>query len=433
MIRTETGLVRKYFEPMDSFLTLRSFSRTEAHDLLRGVDASSKRRYLRAIVEACVVDYRESVRPELARAFGEASVEDVEVALYQCCIEANPCLEIHSVLIPVEGPVRHPEPLPERQDLFADAASAADIEERLSRRVFGQPEAVSLVSRAVKRAAAGVRSPERPVGCFVFVGSTGVGKTELAKALGDELYGEAGLVRIDCSEFAMPHEYAKLIGAPPGYVGHSEGGVLTDAVRQNPESVVLFDEVEKADSKLHALLLQICDEGFLTDSRGRKCSFRKAVVIMTSNLGTRDAAELAHRAGFDQLRRTSITASARSETTMTAVRECFSPELLGRLDAVCVFDELDDHSRRRIVDAELSELSARLAERGRRIRFSSAARRHLVERGTSTESGARELSRVIARVLEDPIASMVVEGTYPEGAELRVNCPRGSVRFRVAA
>jgi len=433
MIRTETGLVRKYFEPMDSFVTLRAYTRAEAYDLLRGVDASSKRKYLHAIVEACVVDYRESVRPVLAESFGEPSVEDVEVALYQCCIEANPCLEIHSVMIPVETPAAQREPAPERASIFGDVASVAGIEDRLAGRVFGQDEAVSLVSSAVKRAAAGVRAPERPVGCFVFVGSTGVGKTELAKVLADELYGEGGLVRIDCSEFAMPHEYAKLIGAPPGYVGHSEGGVLTDAVREHPESVVLFDEVEKADSKLHALLLQICDEGFLTDSRGRKASFRQAVVIMTSNLGTREAADLANRAGFDQHRRGSVSALARSETTMSAVKECFAPELLGRLDAVCVFGELDDASRKRIVDTRLSELAARLAERGRRIRFSKAARRHLVEAGTSAENGARELARVVARTLEDPIAEMVVDGEFPEGAELRVNCPRGSVSFRIAA
>jgi ATP-dependent Clp protease ATP-binding subunit ClpB len=284
------------------------------------------------------------------------------------------------------------------------------MEERLHERVVGQDDALRAVANAVRRSRAGLQDPNRPIGSFIFLGPTGVGKTELARALAEFLFDdERSMVRIDMSEYQEKHTVSRLVGAPPGYVGYEEGGQLTEAVRRRPYSVVLFDEIEKAHSEVFNVLLQLLDDGRLTDGQGRTVDFRNTVVIMTSNLG--NELWLGDQATRDTVTRDMVTRLLQAH---------FRPEFLNRIDEIVIFHPLTREHLAEIVDIQLGRVAKLLAERGFTLEVSEAAREYLAEVGYDPDFGARPLKRAIQRELQDALALKLLSGEFHEGEIIRV-------------
>jgi ATP-dependent Clp protease ATP-binding subunit ClpB len=295
--------------------------------------------------------------------------------------------------------------IPVARLLEGETEKLIHMEERLHRRVVGQKEAVEAVANALRRARTGLQDPNRPIGSFVFLGPTGVGKTELARALAEFMFDdERALVRLDMSEYQERHTVARLVGAPPGYVGYEEGGQLTEAVRRRPYSVVLLDEIEKAHAEVFDVLLQILDDGRLTDGQGRTVDFRNTVIIMTSNL--------------------------RSAEQM---REVFRPEFLNRIDEIVEFEPLTREQLGEIVELQLERLRARLAERGLGLELTDVAKEHLAEAGWDPTYGARPLKRALQRLVENPLALRLLEGEFAEGDAIRVDVADGELVFAKAS
>jgi ATP-dependent Clp protease ATP-binding subunit ClpB len=299
------------------------------------------------------------------------------------------------------------------------------MEERLHRRVIGQDEAINAVANAIRRARAGLQDPNRPLGSFLFLGPTGVGKTELARALAEFLFDdEQAMARIDMSEYQEKHTVSRMIGAPPGYVGYEEAGQLTEAVRRRPYAVVLFDEVEKAHPEVLNVMLQLLDDGRLTDGKGRTVDFRNTVVIMTSNLGSQYIAERSLAGG---------EAGALDEGTrrqvMEALREHFRPEFLNRVDEIIFFHALGREHMKKIIDIQVAGLMKRLEERKIRVSLTDAAKDQLVSEGYDPTYGARPLKRTIQRRVLDPLALRVLEGEFGEGDAIAVDARGGQIEF----
>jgi len=298
------------------------------------------------------------------------------------------------------------------------------MEGRLGERVVGQKEAVGSVAAAVRRARADLQDPNRPIGSFLFLGPTGVGKTELGKALAEFLFdSEDAIVRIDMSEYMEKHSVARLIGAPPGYVGYEEGGALTEAVRRRSYSVVLFDEIEKAHPEVFNTLLQLLDDGRLTDGQGRTVNFRNTVVIMTSNLGTEliQGGQTDAEGNVDEATRAEVDA---------LLRRGFRPEFLNRIDDVILFHALTEEHVKRILELQLRRIEARLEDRRLTLELSEAAKGHLARLGYDRDFGARPLKRVLQKKVQDPIAVGILEGSYPEGTTIQVDLEGDQLVFK---
>ena len=298
------------------------------------------------------------------------------------------------------------------------------LEEELHQRVIGQDEAVVAVSKAVRRARAGLKDPKRPIGSFLFLGPTGVGKTELARSLASNLFGdENAMIRIDMSEYMEKHAVSRLVGAPPGYVGYDEGGQLTEAVRRRPYSVVLFDEVEKAHPDFFNILLQVLDDGRLTDNQGRTVDFRNTVIIMTSNLGAKYLKEDTAAMGFLAAKgeqEAGKDKESMKKDVLQAVKAHFRPEFLNRIDEMIVFHALETEQLKRIVRILLQSVTTRLHEQGMELEVSEEAMKKIVAEGTDFAMGARPLKRAIQRFVEDPISDAILEGRAGEGKTLHV-------------
>jgi ATP-dependent Clp protease ATP-binding subunit ClpB len=314
--------------------------------------------------------------------------------------------------------------IPVERMLEAESEKLAKMEERVGKRVVGQEQAVEAVANAVRRARAGLSDPNRPIGSFIFVGPTGVGKTELARALAHFLFDdESSMVRIDMSEYMEKHSVARLIGAPPGYVGYEEGGQLTEAVRRRPYSVVLFDEIEKAHPEVFDLLLQILDDGRLTDGQGRTVDFRNTVLIMTSNAGAQVLAEAGSDLMFEEH-------SAVERRVHDALRATFRPEFLNRVDEVIVFRRLTREQIQSVVDLQLERLNRLLADRDLSLEVSPTARLLLAERGYDPVYGARPLKRVIQKTLQDPLALQLIRGELKGVGGIRVDRDGDQLTFQ---
>lgn len=311
-----------------------------------------------------------------------------------------------------------------------ESESLLHLEEELHKRVIGQDEAVVAVSKAVRRARAGLKDPKRPIGSFLFLGPTGVGKTELARALAVALFGdETAMIRLDMSEYMEKHTVSRLVGAPPGYVGYEEGGQLTDAVRRKPYSVILLDEVEKAHADFFNILLQVLDDGRLTDSQGRTVDFRNTVIIMTSNLGANALRKSSPELGFLAAKKSDSASDASNEvifkeakkSVMDAVKRHFRPEFLNRIDEMIVFHALTSNDLKQIVTILMDTVVKRLGDMGLSLEISPAAMDMLVKEGSDFAMGARPLKRAIQRLIEDPISDLILQGNAPEGAIIKAD------------
>lgn len=316
--------------------------------------------------------------------------------------------------------------VPVQQITETESQRLLQLEEELHKRVISQDDAVTAVAKAVRRARAGLKDANRPIGSFLFLGPSGVGKTELARTLAAQLFGSAdNMIRIDMSEFMEKYSVSRLVGAPPGYVGYEEGGELTDAVREKPYSVILFDEVEKASSDFFNLLLQVLDEGRLTDSKGRTVDFRNTVIIMTSNLGAShlkpSGPVMGFSTGSDSAKDREASFAVAKKEIMADVKRFFRPEFLNRIDEIIVFKPLEQKDLRQIVDILLKDLTKRLGEKGVALDWTTAADDVLVEEGTDFAYGARPLKRAIQKLVEDPIAEMLLSSSVKEGNTIHVD------------
>jgi ATP-dependent Clp protease ATP-binding subunit ClpB len=294
------------------------------------------------------------------------------------------------------------------------------MEEQLGKRVIGQTEAVKAVSTAVRRARAGLQDPHRPIGSFMFLGPTGVGKTELTKALAAYLFDdESALLRIDMSEYMEKHSVARLIGAPPGYVGYEEGGALTEAVRRRPYQVILFDEIEKAHPDVFNVLLQVLDDGRLTDGQGHTVDFRNTLIVMTSNLGSEYLTNQPEGQDTDAVR----------DQVMAVVRANFRPEFLNRIDEIILFHRLKRSEMTKIVDIQMARLVKLLEDRKITIELEPSAREWLADKGWDPAYGARPLKRVIQKSVQDPLAEMILSGRIKDGEKVVISTGKQGLTF----
>ncbi len=310
--------------------------------------------------------------------------------------------------------------IPVTRMMEAERDKMVRMESRLQRRVIGQSDAVSAVSNAVRRARSGLQDPNRPIGSFIFMGPTGVGKTELAKALAEFIFDdEQAMVRLDMSEYMEKHSVARLIGAPPGYVGYEEGGYLTESVRRRPYSVVLFDEIEKAHPEVFSALLQVLDDGRMTDGHGRTVDFRNTIIIMTSNVGSEWIQELA--------------AGQREELekrVMEALHARFKPEFLNRIDDIVIFDNLDTKQIKAIVDIQIDRLCRRLEAQRIFLTLTDRAKEFLARQGYDPLYGARPLKRAIQKHIENVLAMEILKGHFSEGSSILADVEEGKIVFR---
>jgi ATP-dependent Clp protease ATP-binding subunit ClpC len=303
------------------------------------------------------------------------------------------------------------------------------MEEVLHRRIIGQDEAIVIVAKAVRRARAGLKDPRRPIGSFIFLGPTGVGKTELVRALAEFMFGsEDALIRLDMSEFMERHTVARLVGAPPGYVGYDEGGQLTETVRRKSYCAILFDEIEKAHPDVFNILLQIFDDGHLTDAKGRRVDFRNSIVVMTSNIGAeliRKESTLGFVSHSDEGKVQQLAYERMKDKLLGELKKTFRPEFLNRIDGVVVFHSLSKEHIRQIVDLMLGKVAQQLQEKGVKLQVTDAAKDLLGEKGYDQTFGARPLRRVIQNLVEDQLSEMLLRGEFSAGDTVLLDCGEG--------
>jgi len=317
--------------------------------------------------------------------------------------------------------------------LKSETAKLADMEKELGKRVIGQDEAIKAISNAIRRSRAGISEPSRPIGSFMFLGPTGVGKTELAKALAEFMFNtEDALVRVDMSEYMEKHSVSKITGSPPGYIGHDEGGQLTETIRRKPYSVVLFDEIEKAHPDVFNILLQILDEGRITDSKGRTVNFKNTVIIMTSNIGSQMILDYNKKGefGFGQKVNRKNNEDGVNTKIMDMLRESFKPEFLNRIDEIVIFHSLDEKQIEKIIDLQLAEVQLRLNEKKITLNVDSVAKKHLAKEGFNPDFGARPLKRMIQTEILDELALRIIEGKVRDGQTVKVWVDKGKIAVK---
>jgi ATP-dependent Clp protease ATP-binding subunit ClpC len=298
----------------------------------------------------------------------------------------------------------------------AESSRLSDLPKKIKGKVIGQDEAVAKVVKAIQRNRIGLKDPNKPIGSFIFLGQTGVGKTQLAKVLARELFDTSdSLVRVDMSEYMEKFSVSRLIGAPPGYVGYEEGGQLTEKIRRKPYAVVLLDEIEKAHPDVFNMLLQILDEGFVTDSLGRKIDFRNTIIIMTSNIGARQLKDFGGGVGFGTSAKAAQADAHAKGIIESALKKSFAPEFINRIDDVIIFNALERKDIHQIIDIELEKLLARISDLGYTLKLSDKAKDYIADKGFDKTYGARPLNRAIQKYIEDALAEEIVNSNLTEG------------------
>ncbi len=421
----------KYSQALDKFVKVRYFTEAEKEQIFKCAKLSDKRSYQQLIINTSIIDYHSEMLPviEERSAQGNLGLCRIEEELYRICITINPTLDIYNVTLNASSQeCEDALYLVEAQDENnARNKGFLKIEEMIHKNIIGQGRAVNKVSQYIKHYVAGLSDPERPIGSFIFVGQTGVGKTELAKTVSKLIFGGATLIRIDCSEYSQPHEYAKLIGAPPGYIGFNEGGYLTEAVKKNPMSVVLFDEIEKAHPKVHNILLQILDDGLLTDNKNNKISFSDTMIIMTSNVGAREIEALKSKIGFNK--NECDDKCVIDNEINRALEKSFKPEFLNRVDEIIVFDQLSWDENLKIVDILLKEFSANVKRVGFQIKFPKRVKAFLVDKGTNIKYGARPLRRAIKKYVQTPLSEHILSGKFLGAKSIKTSIKKNQIVF----
>ena len=320
--------------------------------------------------------------------------------------------------------------IPVTKMLESEAEKLKNLEKDLAKRIIGQDEAISAVAKAIRRSRAGVSPQERPIGSFMFLGPTGVGKTELAKALAEALFNdEQAIIRIDMSEYLESHSVAKLIGSPPGYIGYEEGGQLTEIIRRKPYSVILFDEIEKAHPQVLNIMLQILDEGHLKDAKGRKINFKNTIIIITSNIGS----EIIYKnsLGFQEESEVKgINEKELRKRVMQSLQENFKPEFLNRLDDVIIFHPLTVRTLKEIIELQIGLIQNRLQKKNIKINLNKSAKDFLGEKGYEPLYGARPLKRLIQNEILDELAMRIIEDKIKEGDRVDVTTKEGKIVFK---
>ena len=306
------------------------------------------------------------------------------------------------------------------------------LPELINGKVIGQDQAVSKVVKAIQRNRAGLKDPNKPIGSFIFLGQTGVGKTQLAKVLANELFDSSdALIRIDMSEYMEKFAISRLVGAPPGYVGYEEGGQLTEKVRRKPYAVILLDEIEKAHPDVFNMLLQVLDDGFLTDSLGRKINFSNTIIIMTSNVGARKLKDFGNGVGFGTAAQKQQESSNAKSVIENALKKAFAPEFLNRIDDVVVFNNLEKEDINKIIDIELEKLLDRISELGYRLKLTNKAKKFISEKGFDKQYGARPLKRAIQKYVEDVIAEEIIKSNVQLGDVISIDLKKGDASLSI--
>ncbi len=400
-------------------MSLRAEWETERQELVRVRETREKLDATRTAIDQAERDYDLSRAAELK--YGTLPALEQEMRVLEKKLKTAKFASQQVTDDDVAGIVSKWTGIPVSKLLEGEREKLLRLEAELHKRVIGQDEAIKSVSDAIRRSRAGLSDPKRPIGSFIFLGPTGVGKTELAKALAGFLFDtESAMIRLDMSEYMEKHTVARLIGAPPGYVGYEEGGQLTEAIRRRPYAVILFDEIEKAHHDVFNVLLQVLDDGRLTDGQGRTVDFKNTVIIMTSNIGSPVILEAARSGGMTQ--------GTREEILNILQRE-FRPEFLNRVDDIVIFEALSIHQMREIVDVQLNGLRARLAERRVTLELTNAAKDHLAGIGYDPAYGARPLKRAIGRELETPLAKKILAGEVQDNSSLSIDFIDGHWNF----
>jgi ATP-dependent Clp protease ATP-binding subunit ClpC len=321
--------------------------------------------------------------------------------------------------------------IPVKRIAQGEGAKLLNMENELKAKVIGQEKAIVKLAKAIQRTRAGLKDPNKPIGSFIFLGPTGVGKTELAKAMSEYMFDSRdSLIRIDMSEYMEKFAVSRLVGAPPGYVGYEEGGILTEKVRRKPYAVILFDEIEKAHQDVFNLLLQVLDEGFLTDSLGRKIDFRNTVIIMTSNIGSRHLKDFGTGVGFSTGNKVANTEKDSKHIIESALKKFFSPEFLNRVDDIIVFKSLEKEDIIKILDVNMIKMLRRINNLGIEIDINTEAKEFLAEKGFDPEFGARPLQRALQKYVEDPLAEEILKGEAVDGTKIKVGMNKDKTELK---
>lgn len=419
------------WERLNIDLKVKELSEDECRDILNGRQYRTPLDYKYYAASKCLVEFQKIIK-HIRLYSGAYGVKQEELLdeVYDLCLKVNPLLTINMRKACDAECSDEVEVLSKK--LFADVTNdeLLTLNERITNIVVGQDAAIQKIVKAVQRASAGLKDPKRPIGSFLLTGPTGVGKTYFAKVLAAELTDcEEALIRIDCSEYQSRHEYSKLIGSPPGYIGHEQGGYLTGTIAKYPFAVVLFDEIEKAHDKVYNILLQMMDEGMLTDSKGKHFVFKDAIILMTSNLGVAEAEKISKTMGFGDAN--VLTDDKRIEAMELALTKTFRPEFLNRINEVAHFMPLSKETCKVIVELELKKMLGFLYDnRNITVKYEQDVVDLLHEDGFDPVFGARPLYRCIQKKFADPLATMILSGNVSSGAKLQAYVEDGAIKFK---